>query len=74
VAHFDVVAQLYTVEGTQVKPSGEPAALLKLATPETALALFTDGAGNLWAAGPGRTAATAYAVVARKPRSRSPPA
>ncbi len=45
---LDAVVVEYTAEGGTIVPKDEPSPLLRLTAPNTALALFTDGAGRLW--------------------------
>ncbi|MBK8259582.1 MAG: hypothetical protein IPK82_43870 [Polyangiaceae bacterium] len=63
---LDVLQVRYTSTGGTIAVNGEPAPLLKLATPATPLALLADPDNRLWVGVPTETGTT-FVVLARKP-------
>ena len=64
-AALDVMAQPYTVAGTDIQPSGAPATALTMATANTPVTLMTDAGGRLWVGIVGASQATTFYVLDR---------
>lgn len=62
---LDPVAARYTA-GAAIQPEGEPAPLLQLVTPGTALSLTADDADRLWVGSPSPSGGTTFVVLARR--------
>lgn len=63
---LDVLQIRYSVNAGAIAPDGEPSALLKLATPNTALAMLADPQERLWVAVPTQEGTT-FVVIGKKP-------
>lgn len=63
---LDPIAARYTVAAGAVQAEGDPAKLLTLATPGTAITLMTDDADRLWVGAPSPGGGATFVVIARR--------